>query len=756
MNDVDLRKKIEDDLKHEFDHEVRSYVTNIDQLTNERNEKDARIQRQNEQLSAAKVRFQETENDVQKLRSELEIARNDRIEMDTRLKTEQRAAQIQSDLAAEITSMKQQLRQKDKALEDEEKEFGELRRAYDNLVTQHSNLRTTCEQQQIEIYQHPSKIESLRREIEHEFFEKQQKEYASTKEARNEALNMRKERDDVQSKLQQTQLHGSQLTKAHAALVGERDVLKQRITELEITSKDNETRMHRQEKESITRDREHEQKLNELQSQLERSNEAVRVVEAKVRLQQAEHAKKLEFDRNKYEALVQNLTRDLEKARNHGSKERNTTEQSSQSAAQYHAVAHGAQNSNSKKSRKKVDRGNYSLLKMTGLHDTAGNPTMMPMTSACTQSSQGEESQFDRNDNLFEEESGHIFGEDNPWEQSLSLVNPAAEPVEDTQEMPSIRMVLNDMDELASPQSSRTSPLERALPEDQSSLSSPPPSDELARLSDDNRRLRTPNAEACVVQSNAHTQHDEHDGRVLETPKRGRNAYNCSSQSSQSQGRPLSQANTSSRMMPPPPTGSNPFSRYATDKEVSRRGALGELGRSSQESRPSSPGIVQEPYTANARPSDSHESEIAFSTRSGGHQTSTTSGGDRKQKRKVTSEQQGSAKRQRESSQSYPFNRSSRISSNSSRSSHSEQGRQLMAGAIPFQSHPSSSLPPVSPAANSGSKNNASAHGSEHVRSSSKSRDNQTSASKFTTPARSHRVYGRHQTRSKSEWQELS
>lgn len=681
-------------------------------MTKERDESDLLVWKHNEKISAAKARFEEAENNIRKLHSELEAARKGRIEMDSQLKKAQQAAQKESKAAVEVANLKEKLKQKEKTIEDCEKEFEQLQCAYDDLDTQTSDLRTMCEEQQMEINQHPSKLENLRRELEHESIAKQQKEEAATKQARTDATNMRKERDNAHAKLEKSQLLA-------AALVSERDTLKLQSAELEKTRKINESRIVHHEEEGVTRAREHEEKLRELQRQLEQSTEAFRMVEAKVKLQQAEHAKKIEFDRTKYESMVQKLTRDLEEARSPASIEQDTAhvQRSLQPEIRSDANAHDVQNSNSKKSRKKVDRGNHSGLTFAGFSGTSVTPTLMPVNGARSKSPHGHGLYFDRNDNLFEEESDRCLEEDGLWDQDLALRDPDSDPIEDTQEMPSIATVLKDMDASLDSDRSKES-LRQKLPADQSSLSSPPSSNALARLSEE---------------------------RVVETPAREKHTHRASPPFSQAQVRPLSQANTSSRMMPPP-TSSETSDRYIVNKEGSRDGPLREPGHSSRHNSTSPLDHMQHSSASNIR----HSNARNLGAPRSGHHTSRPSGGDRQQKHKIILEQEGSSKRQRQSKQSQA-GRSSGDSPHLSRSSHSEQDRELIPDNMSFQSRPSSSSLLGPPAVGSGSKSRVPARGNPYGSSSgSKSRDVPSSASRLTTPARSQRVYGRHQTRSKS------
>jgi hypothetical protein len=749
-----LRNEIEKDLQQGFIDRESGYRNNIHRLTVERDGLQALVGEHDKKLDAAEARCEEVMKDVSNFKSELEIARTEKLEMESRYKLLQRKTQDHPLGTPEITTLKEQLRQKSDELRSLTEELTELKSAFAQSESRRTSLLEAWEQQRTEISHHPVALESLRQEADSEKQEERKKSEAAIQLAQNKTLASTKKKEDMQAKLEQTQLNEVKLSNAHAALLLERDGLRHRNAELESAQENGDTHLLRLQEEHRSKMRRYEENIDTLRRHQERSTSALKELEAMIQLQKTEHLKKIKFDGEKYEAIIRTLEEELKRAKAATVTGHASRPQSLQSSVSKNTFAREVQDINSGKGRKKVNRGNNSVL------NVSGTPGTLTGTSARYANIIRHAPERSHSETLFDEETQD---DQTVSDQRNSIIDPAAELIEETQDIFQDLLPFEGSNHKATSGSLGGSQRTNSVPTDVSSLSASLRSDELFQLQEESRypdRLSTP-----VLHDRHRTSDTQHSSqeRVLETPTRSSDLSGSSLHSSQSKDRPRSQANTASRLMPPPGSKSDHFDQRklssarqgkatASHHETSNSRFVSRVGHGSQSA------IVQELY-----PPSRQRQHGARQTRIGRpDKTSSASKHSHGQKRQITFEQGATVKRQRTSSQSLPTNPPSSSHSYSPHPSRKNPSRSLApaTGAEHSRIGNSPSRPSVSSSMGSHSRAQPSSSvvdrpSASRISSSNnktKAHSQPSSASQSTVGAASYNYHGRRQTRSKSEF----
>jgi hypothetical protein len=750
-NPIELRKEIQKELVQEFSKKETGYRNDIHRLTNELEESKAMIQQHDKKMDAAKARCDDSRNAAQGLQSQLDVARKEKMEIEAKLKTLQLTVQSQSSNAAEVEGMKENLRKKTEELQEKAREHAQLEHTHAELEASKRNLLVSWEQQQTEISQHSSAIDSLRQEAEAERREEQSKSKIAIELAQSQARTLEKEKSDLQTKLEKARISESKLNDTHTALVAERDDLRTRNTELEAAKEVSATEISRAHEDKADTVRTYEERLNTARRDQERSDAALRDAEAKIQLERSQHHKKLEFDRQKYEEkyedLVEAHTEELNRIKAQEASRHDAQRQTLPPTSLQHPALHSSQTMQTGKSRKKVSRENHTVLDVGGLSGT--------FASASAQgTARGRNQGLDQSDNLFDEEYDSFDGDKLDKDQGCSITDPAAVLVEETQDiggvLPPFVEEIQDVSGIISlfvaetqdvggvlPPFGNLSNQARQKPCDESSLSESLTSDEMGQLEKDVRAVRT------QLSSQE---------RVPETPTRPGNVSLSGSHSSHSHGRPRSQANTASRLIHPPETVSSHFdqsrpSPAARSKNSSRQHTPGKLDHGREQRNDSSQGFDDQAFSV---------SKGSYHVRGSTKDAWGPPEHGQSQKRKLNFDQDVPSKRQRTPSQclSQRLSPGSRSYSphhsqpKSSRPSDSKGSARTQASP----SFPSVSSPNDDFMRASGSSDNT-RHSSNRTpyKPVSKARNQQSSTSRSSAPSRTPRLYGRHQTRSKSK-----
>jgi predicted nucleic acid-binding Zn-ribbon protein len=682
-----------------FAAKERDYRNDIHRISVERNEMKACIQGHNTEMNAAKARYEETKREANELRSTLDAARKDKADVENKMSDLQQKAQSGLTGAADVADAKKRLSIQTEELQAKTKHLTDLERAYAELETRHENLKIQWEQQQTEISQHSAAIDSLRSEFDVQRREDQEKDRNTIDSAQNQIRIMKKEKVELQAKLEQIKIAESETSSKNAALVAERDSLSRCNTELRETNETNEHQILCVQKEKADAISKYQAELHTLRQRCEQYAQSLKNAEAKMQLQQTEHQKKLDFDRKEYGSLVKRLTEEIDRH-----KLDSTIKPATKSS-------HLVEPMQIMKPRKKVNRENQSVLNISGQSGTVVNHSVSHRTVDDSGPAGKQNRDLDHADKASDERLQGSFGSDLLFEDhGLLVVNPAAEqiedPGEDTQQLESVGKVLGRMEIDSQKRTHRQS----STTSEQSQLSAPPGTDELTQLSEENRALRTPEvpkrSRMLLIQRSSQD-------RIIDSPLHSDNAFMSGLSS---QDRPRSQANTGSRMRPPmgdishhfgqdtlsPLTFGGDQAQARNSRKSSHISTLGNGNRSE----------FADHHSMGVEPNQGQRGTGSIDREYRHDYDSSPPVDDHLQKRKFPVGEELSSKRQRGSSQYH------------------------------------STLP------SSGPSSGASHHSSGQMHRSrlfSRSPSHQSSGSKSTGIARQPRVYGRHQTRSKSE-----
>jgi hypothetical protein len=405
------------------------------------------------------------------------------------LKTLQRTAQDESS-SLEITILKDCLQRKTGEFECKKEGFAELEQECVRLKKINADLQDLCDEKESKIIQHPAIVESLRQE--------------------NEV-----EREDL--RIQNSELKAAK----HASEVQLRRV--------------------QEEKNELTR--RCEEDLDGWQRRHERSDAALKEAEAKIQLQKTECYKKIEFDRQKYEAIVQAVTEELSKLKAQVSESHSFEKQAAQLTAQQGEPSNSLQNQQAGKNRKRVNRENHSVLDVTKLSKAHKNISIRHRPTSNRKPTQENTEDADLNANLFDEE---------PQGEGLPIMEPVSEQIDDTQETTGPLMPTFDgKADITSQELLQGS--KQLLPiSEQSSLLGFLDLNDINSLFEDHPK--TPMAQDYTGNSNIQriSQPRTTDTQMFSDP-----VSIASFPSPDPKDRPRSQANTASRMMPPPGNMSN-------------------------------------------------------------------------------------------------------------------------------------------------------------------------------------------------------
>jgi hypothetical protein len=726
-----LRHDVEKEIQQGFTEKESDYRNSIHQLTTEQAELQVLVQQHDEEIRAAKERCEEAKKGVSDTMAELEFTRQEKAELEAKCRNLQRVTLNRPSNGSEISNLGERLHQKSEELRSNTEELAELQRAFAQLESSKTNLQVSCEQQQAEISQHSSSVESLRQETDLERQEEQRCYQSAIQLAQKKTNALNKEKEDLQAKLDQVLVHGTKLTNAQAALILERDDLRHRNTKLEAGKQDDAAQLLRLQEEHAEKLHRYEENVDSLQRLQQHLDSACKEAEAKIQLQKTEHLKKIEFDRQKYESIVKGLQQELDQIRVAKLSRPIDRQDRSPSQDSSDTFTRALHNINTGKSRKKVNRGNHSVLNVTGTPGTLVETfSQHPPTSRRVLVREHSDTLFDE---VFQDNPDRLMDE-----HGISVVEPVAENVEDTQKIADTLMAFeDDLEEVPTvfPNESQYRILHTT---DQSSLSASLSSDELNQLreeSQDARRLSTP-----VLQGRVHISDLQRSSQhcVPETPRGLGYASGSSFGASQSGDRPKSQANTASRLMPPPGNKSHHQDQH---KISPGRGSKPVSSRSTNRSEHVAKTSIEKRAMTAHQSTSSKQSRALRALAPTGRERSahaiSASGHKQGHKRQSTLDQDESHKRQRTSSQSLHAHSSSGSSSHTS-----HQSRPSPSPGMSSQSRaqPSSSIVTRRP---------SSLVASSSTRPLTRSRQASASRSSATTPA--NHTCGRHQTRSKSK-----
>lgn len=544
-------------------------------------------------------------NEIYRLTTEVDAVRKEKEAAESRASKAEQAAHEHAAKSSEIENLKEHLRAKAEELQSKVKDFEDLDRSVSQIETRKRELDNQSQQQQAQISQHEHAMDDLKRKHESALdslrTSEQQSAQIAIQQAHNEMNVLEKEKEDLQVKLYEAQSQASTLSDTETALTNERDNLRRQNAELRTAKESCEEHLAKNQEAKTKETGQHEEAIDTLRREHERSDAALKEAEAKIRRQDAEYRKKLEFDRGKFELRVQSLCEELEDLKNAPKASRaSVKQQSSATSAAPQATPTSLQNMGASKNRKKVIR-DPKLVQKSASKDTtlSGAAKRHPTRQQVQGPSHGQ--------NLFDQESqvSNQFGKVIS-DKEHDLVDPAAEPIENTQDMEFIAFSNNnfqdDLYQSMSHKPVKGSQHRPSDPIDRFPLSSSLSSDSIEQLEKDVLSTPTRKSQPCSL--------DVSQDRVLETPTPS------DSQSITSlHDRPRSQANTASRMMPPPSISqrSRELGKASSDEHKKTSGhavAFGNAGTPLRRSGGSSPDYMHPPSSVSKHTYTHHSAEV--------------------------------------------------------------------------------------------------------------------------------------------------
>tara|TARA_R110002003_G_scaffold62_9_gene5627 strand:+ start:10378 stop:12816 length:2439 start_codon:yes stop_codon:yes gene_type:complete len=442
--------------------------------------------------------------------------------------------------------------EKMEGLQTKDKKINELERTCAQLENSNADLQVLFEQQQGEISQHPCAIEALRQEIESERIEERDRATSVAQIARNEIIALQRDQKVLREQLGESQDDDLRLKESQNTLLAERDALRSQNAELRAAQEAIKDQILRIEEESEQKARDYEESVNSLREQQDRANAALKEAEAKLKREDAEHQKKLDFDRKKFESTVQTLLLEVEKSKATTVNTVHSQQQAIQLSASHEASSRSVYNSHSGSNRKKVNRHNNPVLGTVAL---SGAPADQNVPSTIVAGDQNRDVENDQM--LFGDRPNDFVGSRISQDDiDRTIRDPVAEQVAETQEIPGLTFDIIDFNSQIGRAAQNEAERLTVKSTDVSSLSIVN-SDELDQLQEDSQ----PWSPARLSGHNSASAHQPASD----------NMSNSDSLSLRSQDRPRSQANTASRMMPPPEKASRHFNQRNSSAVVAHQ-----------------------------------------------------------------------------------------------------------------------------------------------------------------------------------------
>ncbi|KAF2250258.1 hypothetical protein BU26DRAFT_298116 [Trematosphaeria pertusa] len=562
----------------------------IHRLRRERDGKDAALVALQKDLEETREKLQAADFDVQSYREETKRLERENVDAEKKLKKAQQVVDEESSFSSELADLKEQLAQNTDALHCKERDLTTLRKDYSGLKSKVAHREDEKSQLQMQLTESHSAIERLRKESDARV-EKHQKDTAALLEARNHVESLQKEKRGLESSLERSRLSESKMNDAQAKFLVEREGYQTEIAELQaaIEAKEREMgRVQAEAAEKLERAAEsHRLEVRELRHRLRESENALKETETNLRRSEIEHNRQVEEVkkgfRKKFDQLVQaKVTRSQEQSGQSilPGKPRNPQPFPTVSSTSVDTL-HNVQEDNP---RKKVSRQNNSVLGSSSASHTLQGPVPDSATALNAWSNHREEGplSLDLIDPALRDDLGARGSLD---EHGVSVVGPAPAVVPETQESLTHSFDLFNLD------------TNQASGKDKSSNSilSDIPSEELDTFETEHWPIPAP--VGAVRRERPLREELPVHGRNMETPIRASNVLYPDSQYSGSQDRPKSQANTASRIMPPPqqfPSPGHGTSGRVTNSTESRPRLSQRSGRTSANAT-SSPDYVHQP-----------------------------------------------------------------------------------------------------------------------------------------------------------------
>jgi hypothetical protein len=619
------------------------------------NEKEQARQRLLVELNSAKDQLDLLNKKAKTLESDLNAVRKEQLATEVKLKA---AKQTDLSKSAETTSLKEQLREQNEELQSKTRDYADLERQCTDMSNKANDFQGRFDQVRAQLSQHLSTMESTRQEADRRITEARQDAQGTLQSTQDRNSTLQQENQSLLSRLEQARSNEARLNKAEATLSAAQKKLQQQLTDMQTAKEGKEADLLRMQTDIAEQSRKltekHRTEIDDWSRRLTQTDAALKEAEAKLRLSEDQFQKKLASDRKRADDNLLQVEQKYKTTLQAATKQ---TEASQQPASQSSTVpdnpSTALQNIHVGKTRKKVSRQNLSMLHIAG-SSTAQSSTRSsePSSILQTQVSQTQQERTALSPNLFDEHGGadDLFDAEN----GLSIVRRETEFVPETQEVGGLSMPQDVFDERLTQASQHEANRQSSSSTDFSSMGS----EDLRQMQKD---VQPESRSGLRDHDYSFTKHGSSQMNAKETALRSDNVSVAGSRSSHSQERPKSQANTASRMMPPPDNVSHHVrSRIQVQggsaKASSRHGLFDNTDQKFSSSGTSTPDFMHPPSSVSKHTYSQHDPRNV--ARNGSRQsTPRTMEQSHSEKRKSSTsqtERDTAAKKQRTSSQSYP------------------------------------------------------------------------------------------------------
>lgn len=517
-----------------FEERESALKNEIHSLTTERDEQGEELRELNSEMISARVRLQKERKDVTALESELDDIRKEKMEVEVKLKD----AQTISFRASELESLKEQLRRKSDDFQSKLQENEDLRSKLRDLQVSYDRL-------EVQASQHLSMIKTMRQEFDTQLCQERDKTQAGLLFAQDRSNIFQKEMDSLKSELAQSREDKTKWNKIQTTISSERDDLQRQVAVLRAEKEVSDKELLRvqaelSEKLEISEDTLRTQ-VDDLQRQLTLSHTALKGSEAKNRRQEVEHSQQLQS----YKEIAEAKFKKLQKEQSLEPKEAGEHTAKTDCSQVFDSLATPStplHNTHAGKARQRINRENNAVI---DIRDSSNPQCTVLERRSSTARSQLPRSQRDGSTGLHsvnENSRDNFRPQETPDDYDLSVVDPCAEKVQETQENEGLPVPYGDFDEAFGPVAHKTPPSQHSSSTELSIIDS----ERMAQIEQEvgfdlplTRGHERGVSKQCLVQAYAMETSVQSDSLSVE-----------GSSSSFSQDRPRSRANTTSRIIP--------------------------------------------------------------------------------------------------------------------------------------------------------------------------------------------------------------
>jgi hypothetical protein len=561
---------------------------------------------------------------------------------------------------AETATLKEQLRQTTEELRSKTQDYTELERRCTEMSNKATHLQGMQDQLQAQVSQHASAMENARQEADRRVSEMRQDTQKTLQLTQDQASTLEQEKQSLLSKLEQSRLNEAELNKTQATFLAEREKLLQQLAGMRAIKEAKEVETPRVEADYTERNRKptvrHGTEIEDWSRRLTQTDAALKEAEAKLRLSEDQFQAKLASDRKRAEDNLLQVEQKYKTALQAATKLSSIDQQhASQSSVDQDRPLTRPLETHAGKTRKKLNRQNNSVFNNAGASTTqSSTPTGNPSSIF-----QAQRERTELSPTLFDEHTGgdDLFDDEN----CLFLIGRESDYVPKIQEVGGLSLPQNVFDERLAQASQQERKRQKSSSTDFSSISS----EELRQMQKEAQPVSTSMLRGLEYSS---SKHDSSQVGAKETPMRSDNVSVAGSRSSQSNERPRSQANTASRMMPPPNNESHHFRSRNQAQDggtVSSRHALfNKSGQKFSSNGTSTPDFMHPPSSVRKQTYSGHDPRNFIRTGSRQRTPRVMEQGHTEKRKSSTdqSERETAVKKQRTSSQAYPV-----VSSSASR-----------------------------------------------------------------------------------------